>query len=236
MSERESAFDYQSDGTLTHAGAQHFCRILSQQSVDLNKPGLVVGFGKGHEASYIGGVLGRKIIGIDLQMVIADMHHDDFVPTIANACDIPFADQSFGFILCHHVLEHISDPPTALADMARVLCHDGFLYIGTPNRHRLVGYIGSHNATKYQKIHANLTDYRARIKGRFRNEAGAHAGFTNGELSSMLLPYFRDAKWLTRDYIQFKYGSLLPQKLLNFVTLKFIMEFAAPAIYILCKK
>jgi hypothetical protein len=31
-----------------------------------------------------------------------------------------------------------------------------------------------------------------RLKGRFRNEYGAHAGFTEAELDAMIRPYFRE--------------------------------------------
>jgi len=36
-----------------------------------------------------------------------------------------------------------------------------------------------------QKLQWNLSDYRSRLMNRFRNELGAHAGFSEKELSSL---------------------------------------------------
>lgn len=39
--------------------------------------------------------------------------------------NIPFEDQSFDFILCNHVLEHIPDDYLAMSELYRVLSHEG---------------------------------------------------------------------------------------------------------------
>ena len=37
-----------------------------------------------------------------------------------------------------------------------------------------------------EKLQWNLSDYRSRLMNQFRNELGAHAGFSEKELSSLL--------------------------------------------------
>ena len=51
---------------------------------------------------------------------------------------------------------------------------------------RLLGYISARRTSLRDKIVWNLVDWRKRLTGRFRNELGAHAGFTQGELRDML--------------------------------------------------
>ena len=54
---------------------------------------------------------------IDLNSPIADIK--------ADICDLPFLDNSYDFILCNHVLEHIVDDNKALRELYRVLKKNG---------------------------------------------------------------------------------------------------------------
>ncbi|WP_299552648.1 class I SAM-dependent methyltransferase [Seonamhaeicola sp.] len=60
--------------------------------------------------------------------------HLDYVTTDLNSpladvkadiCDLPFEDNSFDFILCNHVLEHIPDDTKAMKELYRVMKADG---------------------------------------------------------------------------------------------------------------
>ena len=54
---------------------------------------------------------------IDLNSPLADIK--------ADICDLPFEDESYDFILCNHVLEHIIDDTQAMQELYRVLKKDG---------------------------------------------------------------------------------------------------------------
>ena len=99
----------------------------------------------------------------------------------------------------------------------------------------MIGYIGS-RATLREKVRWNLADWKMRLKGRFRNEYGAHAGFTEAELDAMIRPYFREVTWLTSDYLWFKYGRRLPSVLLRFICWRPVRAVLAPAIYCWARK
>lgn len=43
----------------------------------------------------------------------------------ADICDLPFEDNSYDFILCNHVLEHIPDDTKAMQELYRVLAPNG---------------------------------------------------------------------------------------------------------------
>ena len=54
---------------------------------------------------------------IDLNSPIADIK--------ADICDLPFLDNSYDFILCNHVLEHVIDDIKAMKELYRVLKKNG---------------------------------------------------------------------------------------------------------------
>jgi ubiquinone/menaquinone biosynthesis C-methylase UbiE len=161
---------------------------------------LVVGCGSGREAAVLAGALKAEVVGIDLGAVfdpaataVVDLRRGD-------ATRLEFADRSFDFVYSFHVLEHIPDCTRALAEMRRVLSEDGAYCIGTPNRLRWIGYLGSQDATLREMIAWNFADWKARASGRFRNEFGAHAGFSAAELKEMLERVFSEAADITRSY------------------------------------
>ncbi len=50
----------------------------------------------------------------------------------ADICNLPFEDNSFSFILCNHVLEHIPDDTKAMQELLRVLKPDGTAILQIP--------------------------------------------------------------------------------------------------------
>ena len=50
----------------------------------------------------------------------------------ADICDLPFEDNSFDFILCNHVLEHIPDDTKAMQELHRVLSKGGTAILQIP--------------------------------------------------------------------------------------------------------
>ena len=60
----------------------------------------------------------------DLNSPIADVK--------ADICDLPFKDNSFNFIICNHVLEHIPDDTKAMQELYRVLAPAGTAVVQVP--------------------------------------------------------------------------------------------------------
>ena len=145
---------------------------------------LVVGCGDGVEAVEIAQALSCRVDGIDIRASPSVAH-----PLVTfhrmDARELIFPDLSFDLVYSFHALEHIQSPQQALGEMRRVLRLGGLFCIGTPNRSRLAGYFTGRNASLRDKIIWNINDWGMRIRGRFRNEFGAHAGFTIGELQSL---------------------------------------------------
>jgi SAM-dependent methyltransferase len=176
MMEREHSRDDDKTGTLLRiitgdlaAGPCSIRRVL------------VVGCGDGQEASVLAQVLDCPVTAIDVEDTFrcADPRVQ-FRRMDGRAME--FEDCSFDLVYSFHALEHIPEPVRALKEIARVLADGGVYCIGTPNRSRLIGYIGSAGTSWRQKVQWNIIDWTARLFGRFRNDLGAHAGFTAGEL------------------------------------------------------
>lgn len=161
---------------------------------------LVVGCGSGVEAAILARELGAQVVGVDLDgsfdaaaAAAVDLRRGD-------ATCLDFPNGSFDFVFSYHALEHIPAHGEALAEMARVLSTGGAYCVGTPNRLRLIGYLGSKDATWREKIAWNLADWKARLLGRFRNEYGAHAGFSSSELKAWLAKAFEQTEEITLPY------------------------------------
>lgn len=189
---------------------------------------LVVGCGSGREAAVLANDLGAQVVGVDIKSdfdsgarMHAQLQHGD-----ATALDFP--DASFDIVFSYHALEHIPDYHKALSEMHRVLRPSALYCIGTPNRARLLGYIGG-GSTWTEKIRWNLVDLRARLRGRFRNEFGAHAGYTSSELAGILLGHFATAEEVTAAYYTELYGR--HSRLLAMILRSGAGRFLFPSVY-----
>jgi ubiquinone/menaquinone biosynthesis C-methylase UbiE len=166
---------------------------------------LVVGCGSGREAAILAQRLQATVVGIDIEEQfdpeaarLARLQHGD-------ATSMDFPDAAFDLVYSYHALEHIPDYHRALEEMHRVLRAGGTYCIGTPNRGRLIGYVGGESSFR-QKVEWNLNDWHARLAGRFRNELGAHAGYTAAELREILLQHFGTCNDVTGEYYERLYS------------------------------
>jgi ubiquinone/menaquinone biosynthesis C-methylase UbiE len=195
--------------TLSDTKTEKVAELISKLYPEPIKRLLVVGCGEGTEAAILAQQLNAEVVGIDLR--------DEFDPVAAGYCDLRKGDAMsldlesgrFDFVFSYHALEHIENPVKALNEMRRVLRDGGGFWIGTPNKSRLVGYVGGKNTSFSEKLRWNLADWRMRLRGRFENRFGAHAGFTSSELHGLLSSVFQEVDNRTFDYFAKVYESKL---------------------------
>jgi len=192
---------------------------------------LVVGCGAGHEAGILARSLGAATFGIDIGTEFA-FDHEGSRPAkliVMDAQRLGFDSSSFDLVYSFHALEHIPDCQKALSEMNRVLRPGGTFCIGTPNRARLVGYLGS-SASLREKVLWNLQDLSCRLRGRWSNEEGAHAGFYVDELRLLCSSHFGSAEEITDSY----YAALYERhrKLLEWIVSTGMKYRVFPCVYI----
>ncbi|HQE93624.1 MAG TPA: class I SAM-dependent methyltransferase [Anaerolineae bacterium] len=77
---------------------------------------------------------GLKIIGLELSWELLRLGDSmRFVPLLADATELPFADESFDVVSAAAVIEHINQPLKMLRDVYRVLRPGGICIVTTPN-------------------------------------------------------------------------------------------------------
>ncbi len=217
----------------------HHCLNLLRERLDSLKAraGLVVGCGLGDEVVFLQrAMVGARVVGFDIEAHFSSQARAEADLLLADVKRLPFAPSSFDFAVAIHSMEHVGNPETAFAEVARVLRPGAWFYVGVPNRTRLLGYVGSFDATLWQKLAWNVMDYSNRIRGRFKNELGAHAGFDRKEMDHLLKSDFEGIEFLTEKYLHFKYDGRLPKWALNFMLGPRLANYSAPSHYAICRK
>lgn len=193
---------------------------------------LVVGSGNGTEVACLGEHFPNSTVyGID--MVTEKTEYKNYVIEQGDAENMRFGNNEFDLLYSYHVLEHVSNPAKVISEMRRVLQDDGQLLIGTPNRRRLIGYL-SGDATLWDKIKWNFKDWKDMLRGRFRNELGAHAGFTHQEMQTLLSKEFSEVKNVTRDYYEEIYKT--KKRMVSLIYKLRMHNLLLPAVYYTAKK
>ncbi|MBU0607069.1 MAG: methyltransferase domain-containing protein [Armatimonadetes bacterium] len=105
----------------------HQARILGVGPDDL-----VLDLGSGGAPNFRANVLCDRFVGDDTERLGTPLAYPAERPfIIGDAHTLPFADGAFDFVICSHLLEHVADPATVLAELQRV-ARAG--YIETPSR------------------------------------------------------------------------------------------------------
>ena len=198
---------------------------------------LVAGAGTGLEALLVHQVFGSTTIGVDLNVRPWQRAgtHSGVILSRQDLNELGLSGASVNLVYCYHVLEHVLDPARALRELHRVLVPGGVLFVGFPNRHRLISYIGtSQKATVLDKLRWNMQDLGYRVRGRFRNEFGAHAGFAEAEFTAAASQLFNSVRSVRSRYMLAKYPAF--SRLLNLVVRLGMDEVLFPSNYFVCVK
>jgi SAM-dependent methyltransferase len=216
----------------------HCCRVLGQKLAEPSGCfGIVVGCGNGDEVAYMRSAFhSPRIFGIDIEARFSSLARASGSIVAGDALRLPFSGARFDFAAAFHSLEHVGDATEALAEIARVLRPGAWLYVGVPNRKRLLGYIGSFDASPWQKVVWNFKDWVDRLLGRFRNEAGAHAGFDGDELLRLLGGRFSHVELVTGEFLRFKYSGRVPRVIIDLLLSPRVLNHSAPSHYAICRK
>jgi len=99
---------------------------------------LIVGCGTEKDLS----ITTKRTIAIDISSIAIGTAKKQFPHNkyfVADACDLPFANNFFDCIVCSEVIEHVVNSDKMLFEFQRVLCEKGTLIITVPNWHSFYG-------------------------------------------------------------------------------------------------
>ena len=214
---------------LTDTKTEKVAQIIREIHQAEIKKLLVVGCGSGLEAAILAQQLKTEVFGIDIEDDFDEQAQKFAKLQTGDAMNLSFDDESFDFVFSYHALEHIENPNKALREIHRVLKKGGGFWIGTPNKSRIVGYIGGKKTSVSQKVKWNLIDWRAKITGKFENKFGAHAGFTAVELHALLTKVFPTVRNETRNYFLKVYEN--HSSLVKAIIASGLSQFIFPSVY-----
>ena len=113
---------------------QERCNMLRSLLKDISGKILVIGCDSQDEMNIINKTC--KATGIDLSKVAikkSKEKYPEFEYYVANATNLPFPDNSFDYVVCSEVIEHISEAERALQEIRRVLKNGKTFIVTTPN-------------------------------------------------------------------------------------------------------
>jgi SAM-dependent methyltransferase len=192
---------------------------------------LVLGCGNGLEAGYLRQLLGAQVHGVDINQEFHPWALQRTFLQNYNGDRLPYSDGFFDAVYSYHVLEHVQQPAQTLAEVRRVVRPGGFVYIGVPNKSRFIGYVGMNDKSLYRKIRQNVNDLVKRFKGEWENALGAHAGFNEEELASLLSAHFQRIEPVTRFYYYSKWQKYI--KWLRILETLSLDRRLMPSVYVL---
>ena len=124
---------------------------------------------------------GARTIGADIDVPGVRRANERFGQRVTFLCAdgsrLPLADGSVDVCVFNHIYEHVVDPDAVMAELHRVVAHDGAVYLGLGNR---LGVMEPHHRLPFLSyLPARLADRYLRASGkgdhyyeRFRSRAG----------------------------------------------------------------
>lgn len=136
---------------------------------------LDVGSGPGNDLAAVGI---DRAVGVDSSSVMCRRSHDrGGRVVVGDALRLPFADRAFDGVRADRLLQHLSNPVGALAEMVRVTEPGGTVVVADPDQESLLIAVPG--------VRRELTDAVKRLR--------RDVGYRNGRLASELPDLFRAA-------------------------------------------
>jgi SAM-dependent methyltransferase len=111
-------------------------------------------------------------VGLDIELERARDAHQKTGPVLCAAGEsLPFADDTFDFVLSHEVLEHVQDDRSAICEIIRSLRPGGRLALFCPNRGYPFETHGIYWRGRYRFGNIPLVNY---LPDRWRNRLAPH--------------------------------------------------------------
>jgi SAM-dependent methyltransferase len=222
-------------GSLSYQNEADFFNTLVREEKIFPSFTLNVGCGsQGEEVYRLASATQSNVVGVDLNIdgkgrYLTAVENAEVIR--ASVEHLPIKSSIFDATYAYHVLEHVRIPRAMMSEIRRTMRTNGVALVGTPNKSRLVGYVSGREVSARTIIRGNLRDYWLRLTRRWDNAKGAHAGFSEKELSGILLGNFRSIRNVSREYYVNKFPRF--EKFWNLVYKLHIQFFFTSSLYFL---
>ncbi len=144
MSKRDLRYDGErlvpDDERLRHLLVEDLAKFHFANRYALDNLVLDVGCGGGQGAHYLARNGAACVVGVDISVEAVAYARDRWIRHNLAFCamdgaGLAFLDHSFDLVTSIEVIEHLRNPDVYLAEIRRVLKHDGTLMLSTPNKH-----------------------------------------------------------------------------------------------------
>ncbi len=163
--------------------------------LDLLRPGLDlldVGCGPGTITRDFGGLVAPgRVVGIDRSPEIVAQAENEFATAnvsfeVADVYVLPFDGASFDVVHAHQVLQHLSDPHAALAEMRRVLRSDGIVAVRDSDYAGFIWWPADPVLDRWLELYHQITAHNGAEADAGRHLLGwvREAGFSDAVMTS----------------------------------------------------
>jgi 2-polyprenyl-3-methyl-5-hydroxy-6-metoxy-1,4-benzoquinol methylase len=118
--------------------AEHLARYWWASRFVADKRVLDAGCGTAYGTEILAGAGASEVVGVDIDPGVVEAARQrggvDVSFEVADARELPFANEAFDMVVCFEVIEHVEDPESILDELRRVLGADGLLAVSSPNR------------------------------------------------------------------------------------------------------
>lgn len=117
--------------------SEHLARYWWASGLVAGRRVLDAGSGVGYGTALLARAGAVDAVGVDVSpeaVAAAAEAHPAPSFAVGDICALPFEGGSFDVVVCFEVIEHVERQDEAIAELARVVAHDGVLAISSPNR------------------------------------------------------------------------------------------------------
>jgi 2-polyprenyl-3-methyl-5-hydroxy-6-metoxy-1,4-benzoquinol methylase len=155
----------------TETSIEHLHRYAIAMELVQNKKVLDIACGEGYGSSLLA-QNATHVTGVDINDDIVKQaatkykkqHLEFFTGTVEN---IPASDKQFEVVVSFETLEHIADHTKMMAEIKRVLKHDGLLIISTPDKKNYTDKTGRNNPFHVKELYEE--EFKTLLHQYFKN-------------------------------------------------------------------
>ncbi len=160
-------FDYFQSRSAGTAHSERRVREYASSGIKGNQGKILdVGCGNGWVASVFCkkgfNVVSSDLAHLNVKKALDKIPHENHLGIVADAFSLPFADNTFNYVVASEVIEHVADPGGFVGSLFRVVKPGGSLVVTTPYKEKIIYTLCVH-CNRTTPLHAHLHSFDEKI-------------------------------------------------------------------------